>query len=91
MMRMSNAPNRSATPAGPAPRLDPHTEAANCVPNIGPAEQSRRLRFGLQELGIGLALGALLIVTGVNPWWRLILFVPFAAAAIGFFQARDKT
>ena len=31
---------------------------------------------------------AVLVASGVNPWWRLLLFFPAAASASGFLQAR---
>lgn len=74
---------------GEAP--DSRADQVICLQNIGPAEQRKRLRFGLVGLAAGLAIGALLILTGMNPWLRLILFLPFSVGAIGFFQSRDKT
>ncbi len=80
------------------PPVEARTSGANsrdeqivCLQNIGPTEQRRRLVFGVWTLVAGLVIGSLLILTGINHWWRLILFVPFAGGAIGFFQARDKT
>jgi hypothetical protein len=67
------------------------TEPNVCFSNIGPKEQRRRLMFGIIALVFGIALGALLIVTNANVGWRLILFLPFAGAGIGYFQVRDKT
>jgi hypothetical protein len=62
-----------------------------CLQNIGPAERRKRLMFGVMTLVAGLAIGSLLILTGANHWWRLVLFLPFTSGAIGFFQAREKT
>lgn len=62
-----------------------------CIPNISPKERRKRLMSGLVMLVIGLAVLTVLLVTGISPWWRLILFLPFAGAASGFFQWRDKT
>lgn len=62
-----------------------------CIPNISTAERRKRLAFGLAVLAISLAVLALLLVTGVNRWWRLPLFFLFWGAAIGFFQWREKT
>ena len=64
---------------------------AVCFANIGPREQRRRLMFGLAAFVVGIVLAALLILIGVNPLWRVFLFLPFAAAGVGYFQARDKT
>jgi len=62
-----------------------------CIPNISTEERRKRLKGGLIMLVVGLAILTALVVTGVNPWWRLALFPFFAAAASGFFQWRDKT
>ena len=51
----------------------------------------RRLIAGVIQFGIGLAILAILMATGVNHWWRLPLLFVFAGAAYGFFQWRDKT
>jgi len=59
--------------------------------NIGPKEQRRRLTFGVVAFAAGVALAALLVLIDANVWWRVSLFFPFAAAGIGYFQARDKT
>ena len=62
-----------------------------CLQNIGPAEQRKRLRFGIVTLAFGLLLGALLVLVGADHLLRLFLFLPFAGGATGFFQAREKT
>ncbi len=62
-----------------------------CFSNIGPRQQRRRLVFGLIAFAVGIAMAALLILSGVAVGWRIFLFVPFASAGIGYFQARDKT
>jgi hypothetical protein len=62
-----------------------------CVPNISPAERRKRLNSGVVALVIGLAILTVLVLTGVDRWWRLPLFLFFASAASGFFQWRDKT
>jgi fatty acid desaturase len=61
------------------------------VANIGPRERKRRSRFGLVAFGIGVAAAAALIASGASPRWRLALFMPLFAAALGYFQARAKT
>jgi hypothetical protein len=66
-------------------------EALGCVPNIGPEERRKRMRFGLVALCVGLAMAAALFASGVQRWWRLVLFPPFWVAGVGVFQARDKT
>ena len=66
-------------------------EPVVCFTNIGPKQQHKRLVFGLVAFAVGIALAALLILIDANVWWRVGLFLPFAAAGIGYFQARDKT
>ena len=61
------------------------------VANIGPRERGRRLRFGLAAGIFSLVAAVLLIVSEVSPRWRFALFVPLFLAALGYFQARDKT
>jgi hypothetical protein len=62
-----------------------------CIPNISTAERRKRLISGIVAFVIGLAVLAALIFTGANLWWRVLLFLPFAGAASGFFQWSDKT
>jgi hypothetical protein len=64
---------------------------AVCIPNISTAERRKRLMSGIVAFVIGVAVLAALMATGANHWWRLLLFLPFAGAATGFFQWRDKT
>ena len=63
----------------------------SCSPNIGPTQITRRLRGGWVMLGIGVALLVLLITTEAPRVSRIALFLPFWAAGLGLFQARDKT
>jgi len=62
-----------------------------CIANISPAERRKRMNFGIIQFVVSLAILAILILTGVDKAWRLVLFLPFAAAFSGYFQARDKT
>ena len=62
-----------------------------CISNISPFERQKRLRFGIQQLIITLVILGLLIVFGADRLWRLPLLFMFWAAAVGYFQARDKT
>ena len=62
-----------------------------CIPNISTEERLKRLRFGAIAFMVAIAILAVLMGTGANPWWRLFLFLPFMGAASGFFQWRDKT
>ncbi len=76
---------KKSSPTGSA------SEPNVCLSNIGPKEQRKRLMFGIIAFVFGIAVAALLIATNANVLWRLVLFVPFAGAGIGYFQARDKT
>ena len=62
-----------------------------CIPNISTRERRKRLTGGAITFVIALAILAVLMAIGASPWWRLVLFLPFAGAATGFFQWRDKT
>lgn len=62
-----------------------------CIANISPRERRRRLYAGLIQLGIGLAMLAVLLATGADRWWRLPLFLIFGGAAAGVLQWREKT
>jgi len=61
------------------------------VANIGPRERRRRLRFGLAAGGFSFIAAVLLIASEASPHWRLALVVPLFLAALGYFQARDRT
>jgi type II secretory pathway component PulK len=58
------------------------------VCNIGHEEIARRRRFGWVALIVALLLVAVLIRMHVNPWWRLLVFLPAAMSASGFLQAQ---
>ena len=62
-----------------------------CIANISPLERQKRLMFGIRQLIFTLFVLAVLILLHLNPLWRLSLLFPFWAAAVGYFQARDKT
>ena len=62
-----------------------------CVANISPGERQKRLRFGLIQFILSLVVLAALVAFGADPLWRLPLLFMFWAAAVGYFQARDKT
>ena len=62
-----------------------------CIANISPAERKKRMQFGVQQLIITLVILGVLMAFGVNHFLRLLLFLPFSAAATGYFQAKDKT
>jgi len=62
-----------------------------CIANISPLERQKRMRFGITQFIISLVILSALIVFGVDRLWRLPLLLLFWAAAVGYFQARDKT
>jgi hypothetical protein len=62
-----------------------------CVANISPIERQKRLRFGITQFVITLAILGIMLAFGVDRLWRLPLLLLFWAAAVGYFQARDKT
>lgn len=68
-------------------------EEANevCIANISPLERQKRLRFGISQFVITLVILGIQLLLDVNPLWRLPLLLLFWAAAVGYFQARDKT
>jgi hypothetical protein len=76
--------------------LDPSSkpdsaEPIVCFANIGPQQQRQRMAFGLVAFAAGIGFAALLFLIDAAAWWRIFVFFPFAAAGIGYFQARDKT
>jgi hypothetical protein len=62
-----------------------------CIANISPRERQKRLQFGIVQFIISLVVLGALLVFDANPLWRLLLILPFGAAAAGYFQAKDKT
>jgi len=62
-----------------------------CIPNIGPAERRKRFIWGAMALGASVLLAAGLAVGGADRRWRLVVFLPLWIAALGVFQAREKT
>ncbi len=56
------------------------------VCNIGPAEIALRKRVGWVSASFSVLLLIVLWVTHAPVIWRLVLFFPFTAAAIGFLQ-----
>ncbi len=82
---------RLAESASPAGESEGSNTGQVCAQNIGPQERRKRLLFGVGLLAATLALAAILGLAGVSRWWRLALFFPFTAAAIGPAQARART
>jgi hypothetical protein len=73
-----------------SPHFD-HEVGDVCIPNINPAERQKRLSFGIRQLIWTLVILAIMMVLGLNHFWRLPLLFLFWAAGTGFFQAFDKT
>jgi hypothetical protein len=65
--------------------------AAVCIPNISPRERRKRLIAGAIQLAVALVILAVLVLTGVDRWWRLALLPVFWGAGSGYFQWRDRT
>lgn len=61
------------------------------IPNIGPREIRNRQAFGIGVLMVTMGFFALLIGIGVDPLWRLLLFIPLWVSLLGLMQAKDKT
>ena len=64
---------------------------SNRIANIGAGGRRKRLIFGLVALGVGAVIAVLLVAIGAPRIWRLPLILVFYVAALGIFQARDKT
>ena len=62
-----------------------------CIANISPAERQLRMRFGIQQFITTLVILGALMLFHANHLWRLPLLLMFWGAAIGYFQAKDKT
>ena len=64
---------------------------ATVCPNIGPRERQRRLVGAFFFLSIAVCVGVCLIAFHAPRPWRLLVFLPVWASAIGFFQVQAKT
>lgn len=62
-----------------------------CIPNIGPKGRRRRFIWGAVALGASVLLAVALAVGGADRRWRVMVFLPLWIAALGVFQAREKT
>jgi hypothetical protein len=62
-----------------------------CIPNISQKERLGRLASGVFAFVFSIAVLAVLMITGAERWWRLLLFLPLMGATVGFFQWQDKT
>jgi len=86
--------NNSVYFAGTSLNNSPPTDEEGgevCISNISPLERQKRLRFGINQFIITLVVLGVLIASGADRLWRLPLLFMFWAAAVGYFQARDKT
>jgi len=61
------------------------------IANIGAGGRRKRLVFGIVALAVGAVIATLLVAVDAPRIWRLPLFLVFYVAALGIFQARDKT
>jgi hypothetical protein len=62
-----------------------------CIPNIGPRERRRRLVGGVGLSALGAIAAALLLGFGAARGWRIVLFLPLWAGALGLLQVRERT
>ena len=62
-----------------------------CVPNISKAERRKRLIGGIIGFVFSLGVLAVLLATGADRAWRVIMLPLFWGSTTGFFQWRDKT
>ncbi len=67
----------------PAPQIE--YVPGDC--NIGTDEIARRRNLGWTALAITFTLLLVLVWIGVNPWWRLFVFLAATTSASGFLQA----
>jgi hypothetical protein len=65
--------------------------ALSCKANISPAGRRRRVRVGTVGLVLSLVLLVILVAARAAWYWRLVLFLPGAVAAVGLLQARRNT
>ena len=64
---------------------------AVCYENIGPRERAHRARFGYLALAFGVALAVVLVLSGAERAWRLLVFFPIAGGVTSWLQARERT
>jgi len=62
-----------------------------CIANISPRERQLRMRFGIVQFAVSLIILTVLVALDLDPLWRLPLIFMFWTAAIGYFEAKDKT
>jgi hypothetical protein len=66
-------------------------EGEVCIANIGARGRRRRMNFGIVSVASGLVVAALLMGLGALHLFRLLVFLPIWAGAIGIFQATGRT
>ena len=92
---MSTVWQAAFSASGSSQELTPDTQypapGEVCIANISRRERRKRLISGVVQFAAAIAILAALVLTGVDRWWRLPLFLLFAGAASGFFQWREKT
>jgi len=83
--------NATSTPSPPSPTERPQATAAACIPNIG--RRGRRLRYIYGGVALALALvgSGRVALLRMTPVAMIGPAVAFFAAALCFFQAREKT
>jgi hypothetical protein len=64
---------------------------ATIARNISATGRRQRLLMGAAFMTLGVLAGVGLVAAGAPRGLRLLLFVPFAAGAVGILQARDHT
>ena len=64
---------------------------ASRVENIGARGRRRRLVGGVVWLAVALAATIAFILAHARQEWYALLVVPFTLAALGYFQARERT
>ncbi len=62
-----------------------------CIPNIGPRERRRRLIGGVALLLVAAGSGLALIWFDAPRPWRLVVFLPAWAGALGVYQVTART
>jgi hypothetical protein len=61
------------------------------VANITAEGRRRRVVLGVVMGLAGVAVTAGVLVGGASPWWVVVAWPPFWAAALGLLQARETT
>lgn len=61
------------------------------VSNIGTSGRRRRYLMAGTLLVVGAGITLAMVVAGIAPGYRLAAALPFAVAALAFFQARAHT